>query len=56
VAHGSGSRIVVACKATGVSSATISELSGLPKRTVDRIYERALKLRNIVAHGSGSRW
>jgi hypothetical protein len=31
------------CKATGVSSATISELSGLPKRTVDRIYERALK-------------
>ncbi|KAJ5237970.1 hypothetical protein N7489_008061 [Penicillium chrysogenum] len=35
--------IVVACRATGVSSATISELSGLPKRTVDRIYERALK-------------
>ncbi|CAG8126335.1 unnamed protein product [Penicillium nalgiovense] len=35
--------IVVACRATGVSTATISELSGLPKRTVNRIYERALE-------------
>lgn len=34
--------MVVTCKATGIRSTTISELSGLSKRTVDRIYERAL--------------
>ncbi|KAK4869163.1 hypothetical protein LT330_006163 [Penicillium expansum] len=34
--------IVVSCKATGLSTTTISELSGLSTRTVNRIYERAL--------------
>ncbi|KGO78312.1 hypothetical protein PITC_059250 [Penicillium italicum] len=34
--------VVVTCKATGLSTATVSELSGLPKRTVNRIYEKAL--------------
>ncbi|KAG0154548.1 hypothetical protein PDIDSM_116 [Penicillium digitatum] len=34
--------IVVTCKATGLSTATVSELSGLSTRTVNRIYERAL--------------
>ncbi|KAJ5199898.1 hypothetical protein N7472_005102 [Penicillium cf. griseofulvum] len=34
--------VVVTSKAAGVSSATIAEIVGLSKRTVDRIYERAL--------------
>ncbi|CRL24725.1 Transposase, Tc1-like [Penicillium camemberti] len=34
--------MVVTCKATGLSTTTISELSGLSKRTINRIYERAL--------------
>ncbi|KAJ5429567.1 hypothetical protein N7491_006583 [Penicillium cf. griseofulvum] len=34
--------VVVTSKAAGVSSATIAEVVGLSKRTVDRIYERAL--------------
>ncbi|CAG8909873.1 unnamed protein product [Penicillium egyptiacum] len=35
--------IVVTYKATGLSTTTISAISGLPRRTIDRIYERALK-------------
>ncbi|KAJ5193324.1 hypothetical protein N7449_009466 [Penicillium cf. viridicatum] len=35
--------MVVTCKATGLSTTTISELSGLSKRTVNRVYERALE-------------
>ncbi|KAJ5511785.1 hypothetical protein N7453_003888 [Penicillium expansum] len=34
--------VVVTSKAAGVSSAIIAEMVGLSKRTVDRIYERAL--------------
>ncbi|KAJ5153797.1 uncharacterized protein N7500_009236 [Penicillium coprophilum] len=35
--------IVVACKANGISTTTISEQLGLPKRTIDGIYQRALE-------------
>ncbi|KAJ5593304.1 hypothetical protein N7537_010208 [Penicillium hordei] len=35
--------MIVTCKATGLSTTTISELSGFSTRTVNRVYERALE-------------